>query len=414
MAPDPQAAPPRVIFLNRFFFPDHSATSQILSDLAFALAADGRDVHVVASRQRYDRPGARLAAGETIGGVTVTRVGTTEFGRGTLPGRAADYVSCAIAMARAAEALTRPGDVLIAKTDPPLVSVLAWRIARRRRARLINWLQDIYPEVAAETGVPMMTGVVGRGLARLRDGSLHAAHANVVLGSAMAARLRRLGIAPDRIAIIHNWVDDEAIVPLPRSDNALRRAWGLGDAFVVGHSGNLGRTHDVAPLLAAAERLRGRTDIAFVFIGGGTQYDAIRRRVAAGGLGSTVRFFPYQDRATLPLSLTVPDLHWLSLRPSLEGLIFPSKFYGIAAAGRPMLALTAPDGEIAGLIARHGCGVVVTPGDPDTATRAIAQIAADPAAAIRMGTQARAMLDAHFSRAQALARWHKLLDRAMI
>jgi glycosyltransferase involved in cell wall biosynthesis len=415
MAPEPRGSTPvpRIIFLNRFFFPDHSATSQILSDLAFALAADGRDVHVVTSRQRYDRPNARLAGRETIDGVTVTRVGTTEFGRGTLPGRAADYISCTIAMGRAADALTRPGDVLIAKTDPPLLSVLGWRIARRRRARLINWLQDVYPEVATETGVPMMNGVVAGGMARLRDISLRAAETNVVLGTAMAARLRGLGIAPDRIEIIQNWVDDRTIVPLSRSDNPLRRAWGLGERFVVGHSGNLGRTHDVEPLLIAADRLRDRTDIAFVFIGGGTRFDGIRSRIEASGLGDTVQFFPYQDRETLPLSLTLPDLHWLSLRPSLEGLIFPSKFYGIAAAGRPMLALTAPDGEIAGLIARHGCGVAVMPGDTDATTRAIEQIAADPAGGARMGHGSRTMLDAHFSRAQALARWRKLLDRAM-
>jgi colanic acid biosynthesis glycosyl transferase WcaI len=402
---------PRIIFLNRFFFPDHSATSQILSDLAFTLAADGRDIRVVTSRQLYDTPGARLAAEETIHGVHVTRVATTEFGRATLAGRAADYASSYLAMARAADRLTRPGDILIAKTDPPLLSVLGRRIATRRRARLINWLQDIYPEVAAETGVPLMNGIVAKGLTRLRDSALRLASANVVLGAAMAGRLDRLGIPASRIEIIANWADDRTVVPLPAADNPLRRAWQLEDKFVVGYSGNLGRTQDVEPLLTAAEALRDRSDIAFVFVGGGTQFDRIKHRIDKSGLGGTVRFFPYQEREALPLSLTLPDLHWLSLRPSLEGLIFPSKLYGIAAAGRPMLALTAPDGEIAGLIARHGCGVAVTPGDADTVTRTIVTLAADDATCVRMGSRARAMLDSHFSRAAALAHWRELLDR---
>lgn len=404
---------PRLIFLNRFFFPDHSATSQILSDLAFDLAADGRDVHVVTSRQLYDMPDARLAAEETIRGVHVMRVPTTSFGRTTLAGRAVDYASCYLAMARAADALTRPGDILIAKTDPPLLSVLGQRIAKRNGAKLINWLQDIYPEVAVETGVPLMNGIMAKGLARLRNHSLRAASANVVLGTAMAERLRRLGIPPHQIEIIANWADDRTIVPLPRAGHPLRQAWRLDGKFVVGHSGNLGRTHDVEALIAAADNLRHRHDIVFVFIGGGTQFERIRRRVETNGLGETVRFFPYQERETLPRSLTLPDLHWLSLRPSLEGLVFPSKFYGIAAAGRPMLALTTPDGEIAGLIARHGCGATAALNDTGSVIRTIVTLAADTAACEHMGRRARAMLEAHFSRARALLKWRELLDQTV-
>ena len=402
---------PRIIFLNRFFFPDHSATSQILSDLAFDLAADGRDVHVVTSRQLYDAPDARLADEETIRGVHVRRVRTTEFGRTSLAGRAIDYASCYLAIASAASVLTRRGDILIAKTDPPLLSVVGRHIAARRGAKLVNWLQDIYPDVATATGVPLMNGMMARGLARLRDHSLRFADANVVLGTAMAGRLRGLGIAPQRIDIIANWVDDRAIVPLPRSDNPLRRAWQLDGKFVVGYSGNLGRTHDVEALLVAAAHLRERDDIVFVFIGGGTQLERIKAQVAKDGLDGTVRFFPYQAREQLPLSLTVPDLHWVSLRPALEGLIFPSKLYGIAAAGRPMLALSAPDGEIAGLVAHYGCGMAVAPGDADAVTRAITSLAADVPACERMGRRARTMLDGHFSRARALTRWRELLDR---
>ena len=403
----------RIIFVNRFFFPDHSATSQILGDLAFALAAEGRDVHVVTSRQSYDAPKVRLPGEETIRNVHVRRVRTTTFGRATLAGRAADYLSSYLAMAGAASSLTRTGDVLVAMTDPPLLSVLGRHVAARRGAKLINWLQDIYPDVATATGVPLMNGLLADGLARTRDRSLRFADANVVLGTAMAERLRRLDIAPSRIDIIANWADDEAIVPLPRSDNPLRRAWQLDGKFVVGYSGNLGRTHDVEVLLAAAGRLRERSDIVFLFIGGGTQFEGLKARVAKAALDNTVRFFPYQPRDRLPLSLTVPDVHWVSLRPSLEGLIFPSKLYGIAAAGRPMLALTALDGEIAGLIARHGCGRAVAPGDADAVTQAIATFAADMSACEAMGQRARAMLDAHFRRATAIARWRELLDRTM-
>ena len=83
----------RIIFINRFFSPDHSATSQMVSDLAFFLAKRGHAVNVITSRQRYDAPDARLDRTENINGVKVHRVWTSRFGRGFLPGRAIDYLT---------------------------------------------------------------------------------------------------------------------------------------------------------------------------------------------------------------------------------------------------------------------------------------------------------------------------------
>src|SRR5471030_2484192 len=115
----------RLIFLNRYFFPDHSATSQILSDLAFYLADGGRDVHVVTSRQLYEDPKAQLPARETIRGVTIHRVFSTRFGRMSLAGRMLDYLSYYATMMLAVIKLAGAGDIVIAKTDPPLISVFA-------------------------------------------------------------------------------------------------------------------------------------------------------------------------------------------------------------------------------------------------------------------------------------------------
>ncbi len=139
----------RLIFVNRFFFPDHSATSQILSDLAFDLSSAGRDVHVIASRQIYDDPKASLPKHETISGVQVHRVASTRFGRAALAGRAVDYVSFYRSVQRVLGEIARRGDVIVVKTDPPLTSVVAMGAARRGGARLVNWLQDLYPEIAA-------------------------------------------------------------------------------------------------------------------------------------------------------------------------------------------------------------------------------------------------------------------------
>src|SRR6266571_2155115 len=313
----------RLVFLNRFFYPDHSATSQILSDLAFQLAASGREVHVITSQQLYDRPRAPLAAAEIVNGVHVHRVATTRFGRSALLGRGIDYASYYGAMWRSACSLVDRGDVLIAKTDPPLTSVVAMRVAMRREARLVNWLQDIYPEIATQLGMPFLKGPASQGLSYLRDVSFKRAAANVLVGDRMAERVRLRGIPSDRVHVIPNWSDDEEICPVSHADNPLRRAWGLEDKFVVGYSGNLGRAHEFNSILSAAERLRDHPRILFVLIGGGHQFDQLAHRVEKRGLQQMFRFMPYQGQALLKYSLNVPDVHWLSLKPELEGLMVP-------------------------------------------------------------------------------------------
>jgi colanic acid biosynthesis glycosyl transferase WcaI len=402
---------PRLIFVNRYFYPDHSATSQILCDLTFHLAAAGHEVHVVTSRQIYDDPDAELRARETVNAVHVHRVATTRFGRNALPGRAIDYLSFYRSVHRCLGEIAKPGDAIVAKTDPPLLSLVVAPVARRSGARLVNWLQDVYPETAAALGVPLIAGPVAAGLAALRNRNLRDAAATVAVGELMARRVETLGVAADRIKVIANWCDDEAIKPVVQAKNPLRNTWDLAGKFVFGYSGNLGRAHDYATVLAAAERLRDDKRMTFLMIGGGKRFAALARDVKARGLEGSFRFRAYQERSMLPHSLSVADAHWLSLNPALEGLIVPSKFYGIAAAGRPIVMIGDAEGEIARLIRRHRCGIAIAPGDAGMLAETLQLWSREPQVASEMGARARRMIETHFSRRHALARWSELLDR---
>jgi colanic acid biosynthesis glycosyl transferase WcaI len=399
----------RLIFINRFFAPDHSATGQILSDLAFDLAGGGREVHLVTSRQIYDDPKAALPEHETINGVEVHRVASTGFGRTALIGRSIDYVSFYRSVGRCLDELVRPGDIVIAKTDPPLVSVVARPAVRRNGARLVNWLQDIYPETAVELGVPFMRGPVAASLAALRNATLREAAATVVVGDLMGRKVEALGAPAERIHVIPNWCNDEDIVAA--ADNPLRRQWDLAGKFVLGYSGNLGRAHEFATVLAAAERLRDAPRIAFLMIGGGKRFDELSAAVQTRGLAGAFRFLPYQARTLLSYSLGAADAHWVSLDPRLEGLMVPSKFYGIAAAGKPIVVIGDPNGELGRLVQRNACGFAIAPGDSESLAAALRQLLNAPQTVSEMGARARQMLDAHFTRRQGLARWRRLLDR---
>ncbi len=395
---------PRIIFVNRFFAPDTSATSQIASDLAFDLAARGLEVVAITGRQRYDDPNARLPRSESLQGVRILRVWSTRFGRGWLPGRALDYLTFYLSASRALWREASAGSRVIAMTDPPLISLPAAFIARRRGAFLINWLQDVFPEVAERLGV-MRQGPVLRTLTSLRNRSLRRAAVNVAIGQRMAERVASdCGSSPVRV--IPNWALEEPGVFA--GDNPLRRDWQLEDKFVVGYSGNMGRAHALDSLLDVALRLRHLPRIVFLLIGDGAQLPALKARAAALAL-SSVLFKPYQPRENLRYSLSLPDLHVVSLDERLEGLIVPSKFVGILAMGRPVLFLGAADGEVGGCIARSGCGVVAPSSDAAAIASAIEDLASNPSRLAALAASARAVWDSEFRRAHALDAWADLL-----
>jgi glycosyltransferase involved in cell wall biosynthesis len=371
---------PRVVFVNRYFHPDHSATSQIASDLAFHLASRGWEVAAITSRQRYDDARAGLRS-ETANGVSVERVWSTRFGRAGLVGRAVDYATF---YCSAFFAIRRRRDaIIVAMTDPPLLSVVAALGSRN----VVNWIQDLFPEVAQSLGIR-----IPKFVRRIRDWSLRRARTNVVLGDLMAARV-------PHAVVIHNWAPVERPA-LSRPDDGGLRA--RRSTFVVGYSGNLGRAHEVDTILGAIRML---PEVRFVFTGGGARLDAIR---SAGAANVEIR--PYAPRERLSESLSSADVHLVSLQPSLEGLIVPSKFYGVLAVARPVIFIGARDGELARIIDEHGCGLVVEAGDAGGLARAIERLAADREEAEAMGRRGRELYLSRFAPQRAFAEWERVLS----
>jgi glycosyltransferase involved in cell wall biosynthesis len=398
----------KVVFVNRFFHPDLSATSQMLSDLAFRLAQNGVDVHVICSRQLYENADARLRPRERVQGVEVHRVWTARFGRTSLLGRAFDYATFYLSASLRLLMLLRAGDVAVVKTDPPMLSIPAAVAVALRGAKLVNWLQDVFPEVASrlEMTIPRFIEV---GLQALRDRSLRYARANVVLGARMRDYLRARDIDADRFHIVENWADGRAIQPRSAARSELRAQLGLAERFVVGYSGNLGRAHEYDTILAAAEALRDDPKFVFLMIGGGAKVKALQRDAAARKLAN-FRFAPYQPREALADSMAAADVHWVSLLPQLEGLIVPSKVYGILAAARPMIFIGDPAGEIAQLIREGDCGLALQPGEGLRLAAELRRLAANPDELHTLGLRARMIFDRRFTLECAADRWMRLLS----
>ena len=186
---------------------------------------------------------------------------------------------------------------------------------------------------------------------------------------------------------------------------------------MVGYAGNLGRAHDIDTMLAAMTLLQQRatkspSDLAarvmFVFIGGGAQRARLEREALKRGL-SNYRLRPYQQKERLGETLAVADAHLVSLNPKLEGLIVPSKFYGIAAAGRPTIFIGSRDGEIGHMLKKNDCGITVTPGDGQALMEGILALAGDRDLCLSLGMRARIAFERQWDKERAIANWEALL-----
>jgi glycosyltransferase involved in cell wall biosynthesis len=230
----------------------------------------------------------------------------------------------------------------------------------------------------------------------------------------MARFVGEHGVPADQLALAPNWAPRELDQPAPPAAGTARRtAWGLADKFIVAYSGNLGRVHEFAAVLAAAGELQAKADIVFLFIGRGPRFDEVRAAAAARGL-TNIRFLPPETRDNLAAALAAPDAHLVTLKPAFARLVYPSKLAGVLAAGRPVLFVGPPEGEIARLLAAAQCGAAFAPADGAGLASTIRQWQADPSRRVLLGRAARSTYEEHFTFGSALAHWEEILRRAGI
>lgn len=390
----------RVVFINRFYWPDSQATAQLLTDLAGALPAKDCEVVVITGRPDGVLPPALPGAAN----VRVRRVHSTHLGKHNLLVHGLDHLTYTVGALWVLMLTLRRGDLLVVMTDPPLFHVLAWPIAKLRRSRLINWVQDIYPEVAV-----LLTGRRAFGWLRpLRDWAWRHSAACVTLGRDMGELILAAGVAPSQLHLVPNWAP-EGLVALDHAAAArLRAEWDLTGRFVVGYFGNLGRVHDLDAIVELAAATQAEPDIVFMIVGAGAQRARLEQGVRQRQLRN-VHFHPSQPRERRSEILALADVHLVTLRPGCERVVFPSKLYGICAAARPVFFVGPPDSEIADLIRGCGLGLVHSRAGLDAAAAALQRLRQDPAAAAAFGRAGRTFYLTRGCLGPAVARWREIL-----
>ncbi len=394
---------PRLLVLNQYYAPGVEATGQLLAQLCSDLARD-LDVTVVTGRLANEPTGRVMRDG-----VELFRVRSTTFERRRLSLRAVNYATFLVQALRVALARERP-DVVLAMTDPPVIGDLALIVARRFRVPLVVVSQDVFPETAVRLGRIESRAVLAT-LRVLVNAYLRRADSVVAIGETMRERLVAKGARADRVTVIPNWVDTDALTPA-RRDNAWAQANGFDGKFVVMHSGNVGHAQDLDSLIRASTLLDDLDDLTVMIVGGGARHAelvALARELGA----DRIRFLPYQPRETLADTLSAADVHVVGLARGLAGYVVPSRLYGVLAVGRAVICGADAESETAQLVERVGCGIVVEPGRPDLLADAIRRAHSGELDLAEMGRRGREYVTQEADRRVAVQRYRALFDELL-
>jgi colanic acid biosynthesis glycosyl transferase WcaI len=377
-----------ILLFNEYYPPDTSATAKMAALVAEALA-QRHQVTVVAGRPSYDPdefyPYALLRR-EMRNNVMVERVGSTAYPRHKMKRRVSNYLSY-LALAVPRSIAIRP-DVVLAMTDPPIAGIAGAFVAQMAGRPFVYNIRDLYPDMAVGGDILRPSKWVER-WEKLHRRALRQAACVIVLGDDMRARILSKGITPERVVVVRDGTSIPTSKP-DMADPAVRKSVDelrCGFPFVAVHAGNLGFYGAWDTLLKAAEILSNEDDdTGFVFVGDGANRKSLESSAAKL---PNVRFLPFRPVEQVPHVMLAGDIHVVTVKRGLEGVVVPSKLYSILAAGRPVLAVAAKESDAARIVTEEGCGMWADPDDPAAVAAAIRALRSDPARLIEMGRRAQ-------------------------
>ena len=404
----------RVVFFNRSFYPDISATSQLLSELCIDLVGDyDCEVTVICGKPLISQnPGVVFNAGinlikkDSFKKISILRVNSTNFSPKSFFKRISNYLSY-FALSFLASFKLKDADLVVALTDPPIIGLVGLWVSFRFHAPLIISVRDVFPE-AARGLHGSKNKVVGMLLDRINRLCFNKADRVVSLGKLMQSRLiEEKGVREDKVSIITDWSDAKNIFPVSRQ-NPFAITNNLLNYFVVMYSGNMGASSGLETLIESASMLKDYKDILFVFIGEGIIRDELIKRAEKYKLENT-KFFPYQPRDLLSDSFSSADIFVILLKVGLAGYSVPSKVYPVLASGRAFVACVEGESEIASMAREFNCGLIARPEDPADLTLKILSLYKDKELRRQLGENAL-KASANFSRTHGARAYYELFQ----
>ena len=315
--------------------------------------------------------------------VKVIRVGSTDYSRTEMRRRVLNYLTY-VALS-VPIALFASGDVVLGMTDPPFEGIVAAFVAALKGKPFVYNIRDLYPDMAVGGSI-VEPGLLTKVWESLHRWALRRAARIVVLGEDMRARIVAKGVNAERVAVVRDGAEICDAGSQPTVDLEVVRAIRDDFKFVLLHAGNLGFYGAWETLVAAARKLADE-GIGLVFVGDGAQ----RAQIEAAAAGcKNVRFLSFFPASKVASVLAAPDAHVVTVKRGLEGVIVPSKTYGILAAGKPIVAVAGRETDVAKIGAERGFAVSADPDDASEVADEVRRIFRDEKKLQRMGEAARA------------------------
>ena len=388
---DIYSKPQRLSIVTQFYPPDYAASGQLIQELAVQLRNYHIEPSVFTGQPGYAFSQANAPTKEIYRQVKIRRARTTKFWSKRLRGKTINGILFCLRASLHILKHWQHIDILLLTTAPPFLSVIGYFSKLLFGIPYVCLVYDLYPDVVTELKVSEYNSLIVRIWRWFNRKVWHQAQHIVVLSFTMKERL--LSSYPslkEKVSVIENWADPSSIEPLDKQKNWFAQKHKIDKKFTVLYSGNLGLCHDAQTILATIKLLQN-DPVQFVFIGSGAQYDYCRRTTVNWGLHNCL-FLPFQPKEVLPFSLTACDLALVSIASGLEGVVVPSKLYGVMAAGVAIAAICEPHSYLRPLLNGLGCGACFNNNDAKELADFIRHLATNPKQAETMGSIGRKYL----------------------
>lgn len=365
----------KLLIYAHYYIPDTASTGQILHELAEGML-DVFDITVICVVPSYlgtieEKYKTQKYYREDINGVDVLRIRVPEFSKTNKISRVKNIIGYFFG-AMAATFKVGKQDYVFSISQPPILGGLLGVWGKwMKRAKYIYSIQDFNPEQIMAVGYSKNKLILKLMMA-LDKFSCKKCDLVITVGRDLIETLNgRFKKNSPNAVMINNWIDEKEIYPLPADHEKVvefKRKYGLDGKFVIMYSGNIGLYYDLENIIKVIEEFKpglkaadGR-EVAFAFVGAGSVLDKLVLYVREHKMDNVV-FIPYQDKKDLIYSLNAGDVHWCVNAKGIKGVSCPSKYYGLAAAGKPIIGVLENGSEIRCLIEETQGGYCSEPGD---------------------------------------------------
>ena len=387
----------RVIFPCSYYLPETAASLYITDNIVHACAEDGNEVFLYTPTPTRSVPeGGVWEKEETLvdGKLHIKRFGM--YGEGKNPIlRALRYLLCEVIELH--YCLRKKYDVAFIDSTPPIQGLKMPLIKWFKHKPIVYNAQDIFPDSLVGTGLTKKGSLIwkiGRVVEKI---TYKYSDKIIVISEDFKSNLLAKGVPEEKIEVVYNWVDQNAVVEIPREGNKLFDKYGLDRSkFYITYNGNIGLTQNMGMLLEVAKALEANEDIQFVLVGNGAYLEQVQQIIKDRNIGN-VTLLPFQPYEDISHVFSLGDVSLVISKPGVGANSVPSKTWSIMSASRPVLA-NFDENELKSIVEDNNCGIFTKAGDKVAFTDAILKLYHDRPLCEEMGRNGRKFVMANLTK----------------